>query len=180
MTRVNRLLNDNIWDTLCDDEECGFFKAELRPEIRKALLKIAYDFLSFLDAKLPFSDITITGSMANYNYTKYSDIDLHIIFDFSSVLEDKTLLKDLFNAKRRIWNEEHDIMIKGHDVELYAQDAAEPHHSTGVFSVLKNRWNVTPLRSAPDIDEELVVKKSKDIASRIDFLNKIENTYALM
>ena len=50
MTRVNRLLNRNIWDTVCDDPSCGEFKVELKPEIRKALLRIAYDFLESIDA----------------------------------------------------------------------------------------------------------------------------------
>ena len=54
MSRVNKILNQKIWDTLCDDDECGEFHVEIKPEIRKALIKIAYDFLSFLDAKIPF------------------------------------------------------------------------------------------------------------------------------
>ena len=49
MIRVNKLLNKNIWDTVCDDPSCGEFKVELKPEVRKALLKIAYDFLEALD-----------------------------------------------------------------------------------------------------------------------------------
>ena len=102
MSRVNKILNQKIWDTLCDDDECGEFHVEIKPEIRKALIKIAYDFLSFLDAKIPFKDITITGSMANFNYTDQSDIDLHVIFDFSNQPD---LLEELMQAKRNRWNE---------------------------------------------------------------------------
>ena len=176
MSRVNKLLNKDIWDTICDDPSCGEFKAELKPEIRKALLRIAYDFLKFLDVKIPFSNITLTGSMANYNYTDYSDLDLHILFDFDAPTKDQSqTMKDLFNAKRRIWNDEHDIKVKDHDVELYAQDIKEPHHSTGVFSVLRNKWLIIPLRANPEIDEQSITKKSKDMMGRIEYLTSIED-----
>lgn len=174
MSRVNKILNKDIWDTLCDDPSCGEFKVELKPEIRKALMRIAYDFLKSLDPKMTFTDITLTGSMANYNYTDQSDLDLHILFDFSTMGENEELVQDLFNAKRRIWNDAHDIKIKGHDVELYAQDSKEPHHSTGVLSVLRNKWLVVPHRTNPEIDEEYVLKKSQDIMDRIDRLTDLE------
>ena len=175
MLRVNSLLDKDVWDTICDDPECGEFSVELKPEVRKALLRIAYDFLASLDPKMSFKDITLTGSMANYNYTDQSDLDLHVLFDFDAEGESGDLIQDLFNAKRRIWNDSHDIKVKDHDVELYAQDTNEPHHSTGVFSVLKNRWLVVPQRTNPEIDEEYVLKKSKDIMDRIDYLIDLEN-----
>ena len=174
MTRVNKLLNKDAWDTICDDPSCNEFRVELKPEIRKSLLRIAYDFLESLDPKMTFADITLTGSMANYNYTDQSDLDLHILFDFSSMGENGELIQNLFNAKRRIWNDVHDIKIKDHDVELYAQDSKEPHHSTGVFSVLRNKWLVVPHRANPEIDEEYVLKKSQDIMGRIDHLIGLE------
>lgn len=142
MPRVNKLLNKNIWDTICDDDACDIFQVEMKPEVRKHLLKIAYDFLESLDPKMKFADITLTGSMANYNYGKQSDLDLHVLFNFDAEGESGDLMQDLFNAKRRIWNDAHNIKVKDHDVELYAQDTNEPHHSTGVFSVLKNKWLV--------------------------------------
>jgi hypothetical protein len=174
MTRVNKLLNKDAWDTICDDPSCNEFRVELKPEIRKSLLRIAYDFLESLDPKMTFADITLTGSMANYNYTDQSDLDLHILFDFSSMGENGELIQNLFNAKRQIWNDVHDIKIKDHDVELYAQDSKEPHHSTGVFSVLRNKWLVVPHRANPEIDEEYVLKKSQDIMGRIDHLIGLE------
>ena len=174
MTRVNKLLNKDAWDTICDDPSCNEFRVELKPEIRKSLLRIAYDFLESLDPKMTFTDITLTGSMANYNYTDQSDLDLHILFDFSAMGENGELIQDLFNTKRRIWNDVHNIKIKDHDVELYAQDSKEPHHSTGVFSVLRNKWLVVPHRANPEIDEEYVLKKSQDIMGRIDHLIGLE------
>ena len=176
MIRVNKLLHKDIWDTVCDDPSCGEFRVEIKPEIRKAFLRIAYDFLNFLDIKIPFRDITLTGSMANYNYTDQSDLDLHILFNFDALpFGESEIIKDLFKARRRIWNDEHDIKIRDHDVELYTQDVDEPHHSTGVFSVLRNKWLVNPHRTNPVIDEETVFKKSKDMMSRIEYLETIED-----
>ena len=59
-------------------------------------------------------------------------------------------------------------------MNLYAQDSKEPHHSTGVFSVLRNKWLVVPHRANPEIDEEYVLKKSQDIMGRIDHLIGLE------
>tara|TARA_R110000751_G_scaffold117883_3_gene218185 strand:+ start:1731 stop:2441 length:711 start_codon:yes stop_codon:yes gene_type:complete len=175
MIRVNKILNDSVWDTVCDDPSCGEFKAELKTEVRKALLRIAHDFLKSIDPKMTFTDITLTGSMANYNYTDQSDLDLHILFDFNSLGPEGELVQDLFNAKRRIWNDTHDIKVRDHDVELYAQDSKEPHHSTGVYSVLRNKWLVVPHRANPEVDEQYILKKSKDIMDRIDYLVGLED-----
>ena len=54
----------------------------LNSEAREKLLKIAHDFYVFLDISVPILDITLTGSLANFNYTPESDIDLHIIIDY--------------------------------------------------------------------------------------------------
>jgi len=62
MIRVNKLLNKDVWDTVCDDPSCGEFRVEIKPEVRKALLRIAYDFLESLDPKMKFTDITPPGS----------------------------------------------------------------------------------------------------------------------
>ena len=175
MIRVNKILNKDVWDTVCDDPTCGEFRVELKPDVRKALLRIAYDFLESIDPKMKFADITLTGSMANYNYTDQSDLDLHVLFDFNAEVENGKLIQDLFDAKRRIWNDSHNIKVRDHDVDLYAQDTNEPHHSTGVFSVLRNKWLVVPHRTNPEIDEEYVLKKSQDIMDRIDFLVDLED-----
>ena len=49
--------------------------------IQKNLLKIAKDYYSELKLDIPILDITLTGSLANYNWSKYSDNSLYIIFD---------------------------------------------------------------------------------------------------
>ena len=96
---------------------------KLRPEVRDQLIKIAEDFLQELGVHdLDVKDITISGSNAAYSYTKYSDLDLHILVDMGNLPVDE-VYKELFNAKKTIYNESHDIKIHNIPVELYVQDS---------------------------------------------------------
>ena len=84
-------------------------------------------------------DITLTGSLASFNWSDYSDVDLHILLDFNQ-FENPDLITDLVRNAASNWNNKHDIKIKGYEVEMYGQDANEPHHSLGVFSLQNNRF----------------------------------------
>ena len=55
----------------------------LDPEIQEKLLIIANDFYDSLEVgDVPYEDVTFTGSLAAYNYSRFSDVDLHILLDF--------------------------------------------------------------------------------------------------
>ena len=153
-------LNPQIW-----------INKTLKPEIKDKLLEIAEAFLEFIDVDVDIEDITLTGSLANYNYTKYSDFDLHIITDYDTYNADKELLKDYFNAKKTVWNTTRDITIKGYDVELYVQDMSEPHYSTGVYSLKNNEWitEPKPTKEKANIDVEQVNKKKQAMLDMINF-----------
>lgn len=144
---------------------------KLKPEIREKLLEIAEAFIDFLDIDVEVEDITLTGSLANYNYTKYSDFDLHILTDYKTYDADKDLLKDYFNAKKTIWNTTRDITIKGYDVELYIQDVSEPHHSTGVYSLKDDEWITEPkiTKGREEVDLALVAKKKQAMLDIINY-----------
>lgn len=144
---------------------------ELKPEIKEKLLEIAEAFIEFIDIDIDVVDITLTGSLANYNYTKYSDFDLHIITDFKQYDVDADLLKDYFSAKKTIWNTTRNITIKDYDVEVYIQDESEPHHSTGVYSLKNNEWltEPKPTKEKADIDIEQIKKKKQAMLDIIDF-----------
>ena len=151
-------LNDKIWTS----------EDALRPRIRKALMRIAEDFMDSLDVKVKIEDITFTGSLANYNYSPQSDIDLHVIVNFDKFKKHKDLAKGYFDKSRRIWNNKHKITVKGYEVEVYVQDETEPHHSSGVYSIEKNDWLVVPLKISPNFDVDVVQKKASDLMKRID------------
>ena len=105
--------------------------------------------------------------MCNYNYTKYSDFDLHIIADYNAIDASLDIAEQLYNAKKEVWNARHDITIGGFDVELYVEDLNDPPHSQGVFSVQQNKWINTPVYDPPEIDQGAIFSKSKMLAKEI-------------
>jgi hypothetical protein len=78
------------------------------------------------------------------------------------------LYKELFNLKKIIFNEKHDITIFGYDVELYVQDESETHFSSGVYSVLFDEWANEPKKESVSIDKEKLKDKSKQWMTIID------------
>ena len=139
----------------------------IKPEIKNKLLEVAEAFLETIEIPVDVEDITLTGSLANYNYTDYSDFDLHIITDCREYNVDEKLLKDYFKAKKTVWNSSHEIAIKGYDVEVYIQDILEPHHSTGVYSLKNDTWLHKPEKNG-HIDKKEVLKKADSLRHMID------------
>jgi hypothetical protein len=149
---------------------------KLKPEIRKTLLMNTKRFIEFSDAEdLKFNDIILTGSMGNYNYNDNSDLDVHIIMDFNQISKNKEFVGDFFKLKKQLWAEKLPIQVKGHDVEMYFQDIAEPHHSSGTYSLIKNDWIRKPISKIINVDSADVQLKSADIMNNIDDLETNHN-----
>ena len=140
---------------------------KLNPRVREALLKIAEEFAKYINSEADIKDVTFTGSMANYNYTPMSDIDLHIILDYADVDDNQELVAKMLRAKKALFNKNHDIKIYNYDVELYPQDAKEPHYSTGVYSVMNDKWIAEPVRQEIHIDDDQIIRKGKGIIEKI-------------
>jgi len=154
-------LDPKIWDE----------NQKMRPEVKKTLLKIADDYFESLEIPgVDIEDIIMTGSLANYNWSKYSDVDLHIVIDYKDVPVDKELVQGFFKSKSSNWNKEHDVKIYGYDVEIYVQDINETHHSTGVYSVLNNEWDTKPERKKITLNDKSVKDKSNRFMDRIEDL----------
>jgi hypothetical protein len=149
-------------------------KNHLYPEISEKLLRIAHDFYDKLDLPAPILDITFTGSMANYNWTSKSDIDLHIVIDYSAVNEDIELVKNYLMEAKSNWNRNHEILIKGHEVEIYVQDSNEPHHSTAVYSILGGEWEIIPRRKTFKVSEDAVEQKAHHFIYMIDYIESLQ------
>ena len=132
---------------------------------------------------MDIKDIILTGSLANYNWSEYSDLDVHIVIDFKDVAEDEGLVKKYFDAVRANWNRNHDIKVKGFEVELYVQDDDESHASTGIYSLLDDGWLLKPSREHKEIDKLNIFKKARHIMRDIDkvegHLNRQEYAAAL-
>lgn len=156
-----------------------FVDDKLRPNIRKTILSIVKDFLTEnVNLDLPeIDDIQLTGSLANFNYTPQSDVDVHILFDFKKINPDKELVKTALDGIRFNWNTKHNITLHGHDVELYFQDSNEPHISTGLYSILKDNWVKKPKHQPPALNDEDINKKVNDIKFFIDTLEELIYRY---
>jgi len=149
---------------------------KLNKNISIKLKQIAEAFVAGFEYPLKIKDIILTGSIANYNWTQYSDVDLHILVDFGEIPDEyMEAFKDYFDAKKQVWNKTHNINILGHEVELYIQDSNEPHYSTGVYSVMNDKWNTEPTFTKQDIEYEEVTEKTEYF---IDQINKVSELFA--
>ena len=153
LVTVNRRLNPKLWK----DEK-------LDVQVVDKLKEIAVAFEEFIGIDLNVTDYTITGSNANYTWTEYSDLDLHIIVAGTPGAE----ARELFTAKKALWAEQHTITIKGLPVECYVQGEDEPHHSTGVYSIVKNKWIVEPKKIKPQLDDAAIEAKKDAVLAQIE------------
>lgn len=149
---------------------------KLKEDVRKILLLNVKRFLEFSDLEnLDYKDMILTGSMANYNYNENSDLDVHIILDFEQISDNEEFVTDFLRMKKTLWNERMPIQVKGHDVEMYYQDASEPHHSTGTYSLMKDEWINEPTKQIVDINTSNIQLKSADFMNAIDDLSEMND-----
>jgi len=156
-------LNPKVWENSEEPND-----AVMIPKVRQALLKIAEKFIDFLGEDVFVEDIVLTGSLANFNWSEFSDFDLHILVDLQQYEKEADLYKELYNLKKQVFNEKHDIKIFGYDVELYAQDIDELHVSSGLYSVMNNEWLSKPKKLKVEIDEEILKNKISNWTEKID------------
>lgn len=165
-------LNPKIWTDF-----------EIDSEIREKLLQIAQDFYNSTELEADIKDIILTGSLANYNWSeKYSDFDLHILIDFRDVDDNVVLVKKFTDSIKSLWNQTHNIKISNYEVEVYLQDVSEVHKSSGVFSLMKNKWKIKPSKVNFEPDEEEIEEKASLLMSSIDDIESRleEDTYEIL
>lgn len=158
----HKKLNPKFWDT--DDK--------LDQGIRKKLLKIARDFYDSVDLDTEIIDIYFMGSMCNYNYSKLSDLDTHIIIDYEKAGPKDLVLKAV-EGERFQWNTRHKISLRGHDVELYIQDVNEKKSHAAIYSLLNDEWVQKPKYDPPKITEDDILPKYNSYVYEITELEKI-------
>lgn len=155
---LNDTLNPKIWEN-----------GQIKPKLLKALLKIAKKFYQDIDTQAPLEDITLTGSSANYNWTDYSDIDLHLLVDFSK-LKDPETSKAYFSSKKNEFNTNYNLKYQNHPIEVYIQDINEPHAALGVYSLLNRSWIKKPKKENIDIPDSEIDRKAQPLIDRINDL----------
>jgi predicted nucleotidyltransferase len=163
-----------------------FTKEEILKEtVRKKMLEIVDEFLENLkeqNIEIKVDDILLVGSNANYNYTKDSDIDLHIIANTKNMKYELEIANALYSAYRTLFNKNLDINIYNIPLELYVEVENTPRNSNGVYSIKKDKWVKKPVHEEiPEYDikalNKLVdkwEKKCKDLLDKIA-ANKLED-----
>jgi len=154
---------------------------KLDPQVREQLLAIAQDFMEHMGLdELKVSDIRLYGSNAAYSYTPHSDIDLHILVDMSKISNDE-VYAELFNAKKTVYNDSHDITVHDIPVELYIQDDADVVKSLGEYSVMRDQWVKFPVKRRAELSQHHTRQKYQKLLALIKLalkssdLEQIEN-----
>lgn len=143
--RYNKVLNPKLWD-----------HDRLKSEVRGALLRIADDFIEFVDVPMNVLDIVLYGGNVNYNYTNKSDIDLHLVVDKASIACDREV-DELFDSKRRLYKQKYNLEIHGIEVELYVEGPDETPVSSS-YSVARDEWILRPKQNMPKYDHAEVAR----------------------
>jgi predicted nucleotidyltransferase len=156
-------LNPKIWEKTGDEYK-------IRDEVRQKLLETSNIFIDFLGVDVVITDIIMIGSLVNYNWSKYSDIDLHIVVNFDQFPENsKDLYLEFFDLKKVIFNQKHNIKMFGYDVECFVQKEDETTFSSGIYSILFDMWMNEPKKPGiENIDKELIKEKSSQWMRIID------------
>lgn len=130
-----------IQDTLCPK----IFNLETKmmlPEIREKLLEISFAFYEYIEIEpIKYSDVILTGSLASYNWSDFSDLDLHVVIPFSDVTDNVDIVENMLWALKSKFNQDHEIVVNDFKVELFAQDEHAPSLvSNGIYSIQNDKW----------------------------------------
>ncbi len=150
---------------------------KMKIDVKKILLDIANDFYDDLKVKINYSDIWLVGSNANFNWSDYSDVDVHIVLPFSKISTDVEFIKSYFDSKKNLWNINHDIKIDVHKIELYVQDSEDESavQSGGIYSILYDAWIRHPEHLEVNVDAEAVKAQVKNFMNRFKSAFKDKN-----
>lgn len=151
-----------------------WINGKINSRVRLKLLDLADEFYDSMNIKwVKPKDIVLTGSIANYNWSKYSDVDVHILVDYKDVWKKTDFVKDYFDSKKQLWSEEHDgLKIYGFPVEMYVEDVNNKNPNSGIYSLEKNKWIVEPNDFQ---DAELNEERIKEISAKL--ITQIDDVY---
>lgn len=150
---------------------------ELRPEVKETIEKIANTFVQELNddgIRFTLKDIVLLGSNVSYNYTKDSDLDIHLIADSNGLECPDDLYPLLYSAYRSIFNKNYEIKIRDIPAEIYVEMDEPQAMSNGIYS-LNNGWIKKPEQKAiPELDREAFDKLFKEWEDKyFDLLERI-------
>jgi predicted nucleotidyltransferase len=152
-------LNDKVWTR----------NNKLIPEVRKKLLVIAKKVIEEVKNIIEVKHIYFTGSLATYKWTPISDIDLHIIVN---ILDDncEEPLADYLDLVCKIFNNQHNIFIKGHKVEVNMKEVENFLKNKAVYDLIEDDWVKVPTQPTRDMNDPDVLHLTKEYQDKINDL----------
>lgn len=186
---LQKKLNPKIWhlqnEKFMGDSEGQKYK--LNPKVREHLLEIANQFIDSFGIDVVIDDIIIRGSIASYNWSKYSDIDVHVLIDFDQFPPElRDLYSDFFYLKKVVFNDKRNIKIFGFDVELFVEHTDIEAYSDAIYSLMDNEWIKKPSKGKIEYSKEEISKEAEKWMNMIDTLinntddedfDSVENTF---
>ena len=145
---------------------------KLKPEVREKLIEIGTIWGDYANIPIEaIKDIILVGGNANYNYTQFPDIDVHLLIDMNEMPDCDELLDDYLKDKKKLWSLTHNNKIYGHDVELYAQDIElDFPNNQGVYSLTQDNWLIPPTRQKVNLEDPTIRRKVQEYTDKIDHL----------
>jgi len=168
--QVHEQLNPTFWDG-----------EMLRPKVRNQLKRVAMAWVDYVGVdKSGIEDILLLGGNAGYNYTKYSDLDLHVVIDGTKT-ECPDLLSDYYKDKKQLWALTHDVKIYGHNVEPYIEEVGKKRRKNqGVYSIKNNKWIMMPGKFTGKVDRDLLKAKVSDMIDKINSVIRHSNNISVL
>lgn len=157
-------IKDTLHPKMWIEEKDGEYR--LNSKVRLRLLDIADYFIDELSVSwIKPTDIIFTGSLANYNWSRYSDVDIHIQYDFKKIYKNTDFVDDYFKAKKEVWLKNHkQLKVYGYPIEISVEDSNEKNPSSGRYSLEKNEWITEPTDFQ---NATLNTKYIKDYAAKV-------------
>jgi len=157
---LKKELNGDVWKDMT-----------MNKGVREKLIEISNEFINSIYGTFQVKDIILIGSLASYNWSQYSDFDLHIKIDFSDINDDIDLVEDYIKLVSKKFNNEFNIKIYDYEVEVNIESIEEVReHVNGIYSILKDKWIMKPTIYERNVDTKLVEDKAVSLMEQIDEL----------
>jgi predicted nucleotidyltransferase len=173
MESLNKVISSfNLQNTLQPKIWLGEIQ-KMNPKVRQNLLEIAYQFIDSFGLDVVIDDIIVTGSIANYNWSEYSDVDLHILVDYGQFQKEmKDVYIEYFDLKKIVFNQKRNLKMFGFDVEVFVEDSNVKGISGGLYSILNDEWIKKPQKEKFKVEKSEIIKNAKKWMRLIDNLIK--------
>ena len=154
----------------------------LKPEVNEKLMRFAEAFAAYVDLdERAIVDVLLLGGNAGYNYTQYSDLDVHIVVDPRFIPDcNPELLDRYYMDKKTLWELTHNVTILGSKAEPYIErPGVTRKKSQGVWSIMKKSWIQKPTPVEGEVDEKEIEKKVNNFINQINSLIKASDAEGL-